>query len=85
MSALLIAFQFLPYILTAVTAVEQAMSNQPGATKKAMILSAIAAATQVGEQVPESHVKVISGLIDSVVASLNASGIFQHNTATPAK
>ena len=80
---ILLALQYLPYVLAGVQGVEVALSGAPGTTKKAAVLAAVDAAAKVGEQVPESHVQLISGLIDTVVSALNASGIFTH-AATPA-
>jgi hypothetical protein len=75
---------YLPYVLAGVIGVEQSIgSTAPGTTKKAVVLSAITAAAKVGEQVPNTHVAEISSLIDSLVATLNASGVFTH-AATPA-
>ena len=75
---------YLPYVLAGVMAVEQTVSSAPGATKKALVLSAVTAATQVGEQVPDAHVQAISHLIDSIVSQLNAAGVFGH-APTPIK
>jgi hypothetical protein len=77
MKYLMLALKYLPFVLAGVQAVENSLAGQPGATKKAAVLSAIAAAGAVGEQVPEDHVKVISALIDSVVGTLNTSGVFK--------
>lgn len=76
---------YLPFVLAGITAVEQNVSSAPGATKKALVMSSIQIAAKVGEQVPNSHVSAISALIDSIVAQLNASGIFTHTPAAPAK
>ena len=77
MKYLILALQYLPHVLSGVQAVEAAI-RAPGQTKKALVLGAIQAATHVGEQVPEEHVKVISALIDHMVSTLNSSGIFKH-------
>jgi hypothetical protein len=75
---------YFPFVLAGVMAVEDALKGQPGQTKKTAVLASVQAAAQVGEQVPEDHVKAISTLIDSVVKMLNDSGIFGH-AATLAK
>lgn len=77
MKYLLLALQYLPSVLNGVQAVETAMAGAKGQDKKTVVLSAIEAAAGVGETVPEDHVKLVSGLIDSVVSTLNASGVFQ--------
>lgn len=84
MKYLLLALQYLPSVLAGVQAVESSLSKTAGQDKKAVVLSAVTAAATVGETVPEDHVKVVSGLIDSVVAALNASGIFKSKATAPA-
>jgi len=79
MSKFLAFLNWFPYVLAGVVAVEAAVApGTPGATKKSIILNSITAATQVGVQVPESHVAEISAVIDSVVSALNTSGVFNH-------
>jgi hypothetical protein len=80
MKFLTIALGYFPYVLAGIQAVESTLSGQSGATKKTLVLSAVTAATKVGEQVPETHVQTISSLIDAIVSELNASGIFAHKT-----
>ena len=80
MSVLNTIFSYLPYVLAGVQAVEQTLPTAKGVDKKAVVLSAVTAASQVGEQVPEADVQAISHLIDSIVAALNNSGIFKHAT-----
>ena len=78
MSILVLVLQILPYILQAVQAVEAALPGQPGAAKKAVVMSALEAAGKSGQAVPESHVKAISAAVDAVVGSLNAAGVLKH-------
>lgn len=73
MNALLLALKYLPYILAGVQAVEVSLAGAPGASKKAVVLSAISAAAAVGDKVPEDHVQVISALIDSTVGALKGA------------
>lgn len=80
-----IASKYFGFVLQGVLAVEAALSGHPGQSKKAAVLSAIQAAAQVGETVPEAHVQVIGALIDSTVTGLNNSGAFTHITAGAAK
>jgi hypothetical protein len=68
---------YLPAVLAGVVAVEGTIGQGNGSAKKAVILSAIDAAAQVGEQVPEQHVQAISALIDTTVKALNGTGFFQ--------
>lgn len=74
----------LPAILTAVKAVETAIGSGNGATKKALVLSAIQAGATAAEGVPIPQVAAIGGLIDNVVAAFNASGVFPKTPAAPA-
>jgi hypothetical protein len=86
MSAFLMALQYFPYVLQAVMAVEQSIGSHPGATKKAVVMGVVTAAAGVGESVSDPKVAAISGLIDTVVATLNKVGIFGKSTpAVPAK
>jgi hypothetical protein len=82
MTIFLFLLQNLPSILRAVMGIEAAVTA-PGATKKAMVMNSLAIAAQVGETVPESHVAAISAVVDSVVGSLNASGVFKKSTPAP--
>lgn len=81
MKIFLFLLQNLPSILQAVVGIEAAVAA-PGATKKAMVMSSLAIAAKAGESIPESHVAAVSALVDSVVGSLNASGVFK--TSKPA-
>lgn len=81
MKFLLLALQYLPHVLAGVLAVENSLASTKGQNKKAVVLSAITAAEQVGASVPELHVQVVSKLIDGVVSTLNATGVFQHAPA----
>lgn len=67
--------KFFPAVLTAVVAVEQAITA-PGATKKQIVLGSITAAAKVAETVDDADVQAISTLIDTTVGSLNAAGVF---------
>lgn len=87
MSIFLFILSNLPAILKAIIGIESAVTA-PGATKKAMVMNSLAIASKVGETIPESHVAAVSAVIDSVVNSLNTSGVFAHKssgtTAAPA-
>jgi hypothetical protein len=63
-SKFLSVFQYFPFVVAGVNAVEASMPTAPGTTKKAAILSAIDAAASIGMQVPEAHVRAISAFID---------------------
>ena len=83
MNIVLNLLQFFPAIFHAVKAVEDTCSAEPGATKKQLILDSVMAAAKVGETVLQAEVAMISGLIDSTVAMLKASGIFKHAPKLP--
>jgi hypothetical protein len=73
-----IVWKYLPIVIQAVAAIEAALKGAPGATKKQVIMDAIIAGAKQGETVPEAHIAGISGLIDTVVGTLNATGFFSH-------
>lgn len=77
LNVVMVGLKYTPYVLGAVQAVEESNASLPGATKKNIVMAAIVAAAKVGEQVPETHVQIISTLIDEMVATLNAAGIFK--------
>lgn len=79
--------KFLPGVLAGVVAVESAIGSEaPGTAKKQIVLDAILAAAKVGETISNANVQLISTLVDTTVATLNATGIFSKpsNPATPA-
>lgn len=69
---------YAPLALSAITSVEAAASGLPGATKSQIAVNVIMAAAQVGTAVPIPTVQAISGLVELLVAILNASNIFKH-------
>jgi hypothetical protein len=83
MKTFLSILQFFPYVIGGVVAVEQAAASVPGTTKKQIVLDSVLVAAKLGEQVPVPLVALISALIDQVVTSLNASGVFTHKAAAP--
>lgn len=83
MTIFLFLLQNLPAILKAVMGIEAAVTA-PGATKKAMVMNSLAIAASVGETVPNAQVSAVSAMVDSVVGSLNSSGVFGHKTSTGA-
>lgn len=84
MTIFLFLLQNLPAILKAVMGIEAAVTA-PGATKKAMVMNSLAIAAKVGESIPETHVAAVSAMVDSVVGSLNSSGVFKSSkTSAPA-
>jgi hypothetical protein len=85
MKTFLSILQFFPYALAAIVGVEQAAAATPGESKKQIVLDSVLVAAKVGEAVPVPVVSMISLLIDQIVTSLNASGIFTHKAvAAPA-
>ena len=75
MKTFLQIFQYFPYVLAGVVAVEQTVGAGHGVDKKALVIAGIQAAAAVGEIVPESHVSGISIMIDALVAALNKSSL----------
>jgi len=75
------ALKYGPYVHSAVQGVEAAIGSGNGATKKQLAVSAVIAAAHAGETVPVAQVQVISSLVDVVVSTLNALGVF--GKATP--
>lgn len=72
-------------VLEGVKAVEDQFKSEPGASKAKLVLDSIQAAASVaGAAIPEAHVQFIANLINVVVASLNATGIFTHASSKPA-
>ncbi len=78
MNFLIIALKYFPYILQAIKITEDALSGQniKGQDKKSVVMSTVKSAVELGEKIPEDHVKVISTMIDQIVTVLNAAGIF---------
>ena len=76
MKYLLTVLKYLPYVLQAVVAIEASVTA-PGKTKKQIILDAILAGAKVGETVDQATITIISSLIDTIVTTLNAAGIFK--------
>jgi hypothetical protein len=83
MKWLTLVLTYLPTVLSCVQAVEAVFANSPGAAKKQLVMNAIQAGAASGEKIPEAHVQGISTLIDNVVGTLNASGIFNKSAAAP--
>lgn len=75
MNIFLTILKYLPDILRGVKAVEDAVGPGHGATKKAILLSGITAAAQVGATVDNQTVAAIGATIDHVVGLLNSSGV----------
>lgn len=75
MGKLLLALQYLPHVLAAVTAVEQIAIA--GGAKKQIIMNSISAVAGIGQQTGNKDVVLISQLVDATVQNLNASGIFK--------
>lgn len=69
---------YLPVVLGGVVAVENTIKNEPGSTKQQVVVDSILAASQVGEQTPNATAAQISALVNVVVGTLNATGVFSH-------
>ena len=64
--------KYFPSVLAAVVGVEAAIGSQSGAVKKQVTTNIVTA----GEQIPNADVKAIGGMVDTVVTTLNDSGVF---------
>jgi hypothetical protein len=84
LSAILAALSYAPFVSAAVQQIEQTQAALPGASKKQIVMASIGAAAHVGQGVPEAHVQVISALVDILVSSFNAAGLFKSATPAPA-
>jgi hypothetical protein len=85
MSWLKLLLQYLPIVLNGVVAVEAAIPTAPGTAKKQVILDAIQAGAGVAATAPTPVVAEVGTLIDTVVGSLNTSGVFVHASAAATK
>lgn len=72
-----------PTALTAVQAVESQVGAGNGATKLQLALAAVLTVAHAGESVPVATVQAISGVIDTIVSTLNGLGVFK-KAAPPA-
>lgn len=70
--------QFFPAILQMIVAVEQTLKGIPGPAKKALVLDTVTAAAPA--PLPEAHVASVGSLIDTLVGSLNKTGVFTKGT-----
>ena len=75
LAAMAAFLKYAPYALAGATAVEQVIGAGNGSDKKTMVVAGILAAAHAGETVPNAQVQVISGVVDTVVGVLNASGL----------
>jgi hypothetical protein len=67
--------KYAPYALAGAKAVESAVGAGNGSDKKTLVVSGILAAAHAGESVPVAQVQVISGIVETVVGVLNATGM----------
>ncbi len=83
----LLGLKYAPAVSGAVQDVEAVNASLPGATKKQLVMASVQAAAKVGEGIPEPHVALIAALIDIIVGTLNATGVFAKAApaAVPAK
>ena len=84
MNVFLQILKYFPYVLQGIIAVESALKNATGATKKAVVMAAIQAGATIGETVIEQPVvQGISTMVDTTVTALNNAGIFKTTTPKP--
>ena len=81
MKWLTLIFQYLPSVLATVVAVEGAIGSQPGATKKQVAMNILTAGATAAQKIPNADVAAVAGLVDTVVTTLNASGVFTKGNA----
>ncbi len=72
-----LVFRYLPVVLEAVIAVERVVGAGKGKEKKALVLTAIEAAANVGVKSDDQVVAAISQEVDLVVDVLNKAGTFK--------
>ena len=85
MKTLLLITKYLPVVMSTVIAVEQTV-HATGATKAQVALSTIQnIAAVAGQTLPESQVRLIAGIINSVVDVFNKSGVFTKNAPEQGK
>ena len=76
MKTFLLIAKYLPLVMGTVAAVEQTV-HAPGQTKAQVALNTIQTVSQIaGQTIPETHVQLITGLIDGVVDTFNQTGVF---------
>jgi hypothetical protein len=90
MNTFLLIFNALPTILQSVQAIEAAIPvSQAGQQKMNLILGAAGTAWEIGQagqHLSKSNtVQAIRTIADLAVASLNAAGVFKHNTPVSSK
>lgn len=84
MNWFLLIAQYLPLVMSTVTAVEQTV-HAPGATKAKVALDTIQMVSQIaGQTVPETHVQLIASLVNGVVDTFNKTGVFTKASLVPA-
>ena len=84
MNWFLLIAQYLPLVMSTVTAVEQTV-HAPGATKAKVAMDTIQMVSQIaGQTVPEAHVQLIASLVKGVVDTFNKTGVFTKGSPVPA-
>lgn len=74
MNWLKLIITYLPVIIAAVKAIEDAMGEFPGTEKKSVVLDIVKGSSAGPGIVPEEQITGISALIDTVVGALNKVG-----------
>lgn len=75
LAAMAAFLKYAPYALAGAQAVEHVIGAGNGADKKTLVIAGILAGAHAGESVPVAQVQVISGVVETVVGVLNASGL----------
>lgn len=76
MAALMAFMKYAPYAVAGAQAAESAIGAGNGAAKKQAVIAGIINAAHIGETVPIAQVAAISAVVDLVVSTLNAAGVF---------
>lgn len=75
MAGFAVFLKYAPYAIAGIQSVEATIGAGNGQTKQQLVVAGILTAVHAGEQVPVSQVQAISGIVDLVVGTLNASGL----------
>lgn len=81
MATVLTLMKLMPAIMAAIMAAEATVGAGQGASKKALVLAAMQAVSQVGETLDNKTAAAISAMVDNLCTVLNATGTLKHPAA----
>lgn len=84
MNKLLKVLRYFPLVTAGVDTLQTVAASVPGSDRKQILLNALHVGAQIGESFPNADVQLISALVDNVVGSLNAAGVFSKGSAPAA-